>query len=144
MIFTGKAINGKFVLDNDAVFKQFLAKNEGKKLKADVTRMFGRRTTPQNKYLWGVVYKLMAAALSDMTGEPVTEEDVHREMSEKFDSTTVRVTNKETGETELFKKVKSTQEMTTIEFSTRCQKLQKWSAQFLGIDIPDPTSIHWR
>ncbi len=136
MIFTGKAINGTFFPDSPSVLEQYLMENEGKKIKVEITRIFNRRSNGQNRYLWGVVYKMMAHRLSEMTGVVVSEEDVHYEFMHKFNYPTI-IAEGRNGSTTL-SKIISSSDMTTKQMMDYCQKLQQYSAVYLEIDIPDP------
>jgi len=138
MIFNGRASNGHFIPDSPSLLKQHLLDNEDKRISIETKRSYGRRTNPQNKYLWGVVYQKIAEELTKRMGEVVAVEDVHREMSEKYKSEKTELTNKNTGETDYFKVVKSSSQDTTVEFNDRCEFLRRWAATYLGIDIPEP------
>ena len=86
-----------------------------------VTRI---RSMPQNKYYWGVVVVYICAE----TG--MDKDQVHFAMREKFLS-------KRDIDKDLII-VKSTTELTIEQFRWYIDSIQRWAAEFLNINIPDP------
>lgn len=83
------------------------------------------RTSPENKYYWGVILKMIA----DETG--ATPEDVHQEMRRMFlraGGETIPIT-------------KSTTELSTTEFEDYLSKIRMWAANFLNLIIPLPGEV---
>lgn len=137
MIFLGKIIEGKFIPDYLPAYLEYFQKNEGKKVKQEIVRIFGRRSNAQNRYVWGVQYKLIAERLTELNaGIEVTPEQVHIIMSEKFNSLKLKLA---TGDE--LSVVESTSDMTTVQFSERCKNIQQWAAMYLGLNIPDPQEM---
>lgn len=141
MIFTGRAINGSFLPDSPSMLEQHLMEMEGKKISIETKRVFNRRSNQQNKYLWAVPYKMIANELSKRLNRLVTPEDVHREMSEKYNGETETLINQATGETDNFKIIKRSSDDSTVEFEKRCEWLRRWAATYLGLDIPTPNEL---
>lgn len=89
------------------------------------------RSTPQNKYYWSVVVKI----LSEETG--YTTDEIHEIIKYKFLS-----------ERKLFREhkglqtfawiAKSTTILDTKEFEELMTKIREWASQVLGIWIPEP------
>lgn len=78
MIFHGKAKDLQFVPDNKIAWLNYLEQNDKKTLLVRIDRETGIRSSNQNNYLWGVVYKVIA----EHTG--YTENDIHEIMKRKF------------------------------------------------------------
>lgn len=75
------------------------------------------RSNPQNAYYFGVIVDM----ISQETGNEL--EETHELLKVRF--------LKPIGK-------KSTTQLTTVEFNTYIEKIQRWSAQELGCVIPDP------
>lgn len=85
------------------------------------------RSDNQNRYLWGVVYKIIA----NETGH--TEEEVHEHMKWQF-------LRKRGGRLET---VKSTTNLTTIEFEEYTENIRRFAATKLNIQIPLPNEVDY-
>lgn len=133
MIFHGRIIGGNFIADNNQAYQEYFLKNEGKKVKQEIVRIFGRRSNAQNRYVWGVMYPAIAERLTELNGIEVTVEQVHIIMSEKFNSLRLKVS---TGDEIVV--IESTSDMTTVEFNERCKNIQQWAAVNLELSVPDP------
>lgn len=93
------------------------------------------RTTSQNKYLWGVVYKTIA----DEIGEHVN--DVHELMKHKFgEQKGLRIKDK-WGHGFRASIPKSTTDYDTKEFSEYIENIRRWSLDFLNCRIPEANEI---
>ncbi len=68
-IFHGTNRDSKLFLDKGEKFKQYLAGLNGKRVQVTVEKIKHSRTNGQNRYLWGVCYKLIA----DHTGAGTDE-----------------------------------------------------------------------
>ena len=88
------------------------------------------RTTPQNRYYFGCVVKI----ISDEIG--YTPEETHQILKSLFLQRTVFVKTKD-GVNEL-RIEKSTTELTTIEMQEYFEHIAQWAAEKLGIYIPAP------
>lgn len=114
---------------NDAeLFWEMLKTYEGKRIDITITRHTEKRTTPQNKYYWGVIIKLIRN-FSLEKGYDFTEDDWHEYIISKGyfgykDSINGR-------------RAKRSHEATTIEFNEAIEKLQRdWAIK--GLILPDP------
>lgn len=86
-----------------------------------VTRI---RSMPQNKYYWGVVIPYIC----EETG--MDKDQVHYALREKF------LSKRDINTSLLI--VKSTTELTIEQFRWYIDSIQRWAAEFLHINIPDP------
>jgi len=94
------------------------------------------RSNNQNAYYWGVVINLIQQGLLDATGELRSVNDIHYNILLPLFAPINEIVNNDTGEV-LNERITSS-EMTTTQFMEFILYIQKWGAEFLGIDIPDP------
>ena len=102
--------------------------------KIDISKVRGRRSLDQNRWLWGCIYPMLRQALNAQGWEFATDEQVHEFF--KAQMAADKVVNKHTGE--VIERPGSTREMDTVTFSTYCEKLRDYGREYLGVEIPDP------
>ena len=105
----------------------------GKEVEVIVQRRRSKRSDQQNRYYWGGVVPIVCMGLNDI-GYRINEADTHEYLKATFlkDS----IVNENTGE--LLPMVGSTRKLTTVEFMEYIQDIQRWAAEFLGVNVPDP------
>lgn len=118
----GKIANGSFIPQSQRNMDNAMQILEGQNVVVTIEKPSKQRTNPQNAYLWGVPYKMIA----DETGDDV--DSVHHAMTEMFLTEPGNVV----------KKVKSTTKLSTVEFNEYVEKIIRWAAQFLGLYVPLP------
>lgn len=91
------------------------------------------RTTPQNRYLWGCVYKELQIAMNAY-GNELSVEDVHEYCKMEFNKIPVVVAGGEV----IGYKGGSTAAMNKDEFSVYLDKIFLFAAETLHITIPAP------
>lgn len=111
---------------------------EGKECFFTIEKVKKTRSNQQNRFLWGVVIPIVQQGLKDATGEYRTAENIHYNILLKMFAPEKEIINTDTGES-ITEKISSS-EMSTVEFCSYIIDIQKWSAEFLGIYIPDPNS----
>lgn len=120
----GKVEGGIINYDDKALMDSWLAKNEGREIRADFSRRNKKdRSLEQNSYYWGVLIKLIA----DEIGED-DHDAIHEFLKVKFlafDSLFIL-------------KFRSTADLSTVEFEDYCAKIRSWAWQFLGVFLPKP------
>lgn len=95
------------------------------------------RSNQQNKYLWAVVYSVIAGEI----GEDV--ETVHQICGQKFLSERITISGDNSPETEeTFVITKSTTKLNTVEFSAYTEAIRHWAWHELNISIPEPDSVN--
>lgn len=131
-IWPGMVENGKLVLDHDIAFKVYLHQLDGS-VELIVRRTRRQRSEPQNDYYWGVVIKM----ISDYIGED--NQKVHEDMKYMFlkDISHKTINNRVLE----FVRIKSTTELSTVEFVEYTEEIKRWAAQFLALNIPDPNQV---
>ena len=127
-IWQGKAISGHAKMDNQRDFTMYLCSLEGKTIDVTVENHRTKRSTPQNSYLWGVVYEVIARH----TG--YSSDQVHDLMRYQF----LRV---EDGRTPGLYTITSTAKLSKDEFSTYIEEIKLWASEFLSVYIPSPDEV---
>lgn len=92
------------------------------------------RTTPQNAYLWAVVYPMLLTGLQQTGWEFTNCEQVHQFFKQHVAGE--HIINYKTGEVVTLPN--STAAMTTQEFETYIDRLRNYADQYLNIEIPEP------
>lgn len=122
----GTTQQGNLQIKDREAFKTYLTTIQG-----DIELVVGKRkrgrSDAQNRYLWGVVYKLICQE----TG--YRDEEIHELMLEKF---APRRFMELGGKSE--KVVKRSSKMDKIEFSEYVESIKQWAAEVLSLYIPDP------
>ena len=124
--WTGEIVDGKFHVDNRELFMQALSQLSGA-VEIEVRPVHDRRSSKQNRYLWGVVYK----TLSDQLG--YTPEEMHEICKIKFN-----LKKYDLPDGEHIEAGGSTRGMDTAEFSRYTDEIRDWASQFLSCYIPEP------
>jgi hypothetical protein len=126
-------VNGKFKRNLNRI-QQVVKSLEGKEVKVVISQVFKKRSERQNNYYWGVVIPIMQNTMLD-TGNAMDIDDIHLMLRVKFLKQIISI-NEETGE--VAERVKSTTELSTIEFMDFVSKVRFWAIDFFGVEIPEP------
>lgn len=92
------------------------------------------RTNQQNKWYHSCIVKSFSDYWSDVSGEPVTAEQAHEWLADKF--LTYTVTNEDTGE--FIEITKSTSKLNTKEMVDYCELCRNYLAESCHVIVPDP------
>jgi DNA gyrase inhibitor GyrI len=115
--------------------KQVLEKLEGKSVKVNIELDNPKRSTPQNRYYWGVVIPYMQQGLKGI-GYHFDQQKAHEFIKENTVTCLEMVAHPETGEVK--KLIKSTTDLSVPEFIEWMEEIKLLAAEFLGVIIPDP------
>lgn len=122
-LFYGKVEHGRIVLQNRDGFASLIARLNGCEIDIELRKHRRNRTTLQNAYYWSVVVGMV----SESTGYlPCEAHDALRQMF-LTDNTD-----------QLLPRVRSTTDLTTIEFSEYVAHCVQFAAEKLELVIPDP------
>lgn len=129
MTFYGKIIMGE---TSTPVIKLYDANNFqelkyrllGKEIELQLKKKTKKRSNPQNAYYWGCVLTVFGNALG------YTAEEMHLICADKF------LKYYEIGKP--FPRIRSTTELSTVQFNEYCSQIQIWASTDFGIYIPDP------
>ena len=106
--------------------------DEGTVVDVVVEKKRRRRSIQQNKYLWAVVYSLIAEHAG------YTTDEVNEWVKQEFlDGKQVEIGGK------IHEAHTSTKDLNTVEFETLTERLRRWSAEFLNCTIPEPNQTEW-
>jgi len=94
-----------------------------------IKRLTYPRSNQQNRYLWGVVYSVIAGEL----GEDTTT--VHQICGQRFLYEIIEVAGEE------YRITKSTTKLSTTEFNLYVEQIRQWAYHELNINIPEPDSV---
>lgn len=93
------------------------------------------RSLQQNKWYWGVIVQLFYEFLRDQDYEITSPDAAHGFIAAKL--LREELINPATGEV-IGRRIRSTTELSTAEFSDYCERARAWLADFFGIVCPDP------
>lgn len=132
---TTSIVNGLFKRNRNLVLNAIKSFND-----KDVVISFSKpkksRSNNQNSFYWGVVLPLVQKGLIDATGELRSNDNIHYRILLPLFAPTNEIINVDTGE--CINERLTSSEMTTTQFCEYIIEIQKWAAEFLGIDIPSP------
>ncbi len=130
--YVGKVTAGKLMFDNRDRYDREITLLNDCNVEIRITKKYDKRTTPHNKYYWGVIVKRIREGMMDASGEPHSEEEVHDFLKMRF-SVKKTVTNIETGEQIEF--IVSTAKMDSVQFMEYITCCKQFARDFLNIDI---------
>lgn len=96
---------------------------------------YRKRSLPQNAYYWSVMVPMIRDGLYNNGFDDVTDnEDAHEVIKMEF--LTRRIVSKQTGDVKDI--YGSTTKLSITEFNQFIEKVCKWAAEYLGVNIPSP------
>jgi len=102
---------------------------EGLEVEIIIRKKRSKRSIQQNKYLWGVVYKLIAR----YTG--YNEEEIHELCKALFLKKHLQIGKKR------YTTVGSTTDLSTVEFENYTSEIRQWASMELDVFIPLPNEV---
>jgi hypothetical protein len=94
---------------------------------------YDKRSNQQNRYYFGLVVPLIQNGIKDL-GTELTKEETHEFLKSQFNLS--EIVNHDTGETVSIPL--STTRLNKEQFGEYIEKIQRFAAEFLSIEIPDP------
>lgn len=128
-------LNGKFKRNINQILEA-VNSFEGKECFFTIEPAKKIRSNNQNRYYWGICLPIVQQGLKDCTGEYRTAENIHYNILLKMFSPEKEIVNLDSGEC-ITEKISSS-DMSTTDFMTYIMEIQKWSAEFLNVQIPNP------
>ena len=132
---TTSVVNGVFKRNRNLVLQAIQSFN-GKEVVITFSKPKKSRSNNQNAFYWGAVLPLVQKGLLDATGELRSNDNIHYKILLPLFAPLNEIVNTDTGECIIERLTSS--EMTTTQFCEYIMEVQKWGAEFLGIDIPSP------
>ena len=130
-IFSGRVENGRLVIENLDKFREYLTTLQDRVQIIVRKPKKKQRSNEQNRYLWGVCYKL----LSEWSGD--TTEEWHEICKQMFVEPTKKIIDGNTYEIR-----KSSTALNTKEFTDYIEKIRRFGAEH-GVIIPDPDQTYY-
>lgn len=124
---------GSLSIHNRQRLLEWARQYPGKNVVIKFERKGSKRSSPQNRYYWGVVIREITIRLRELGHQWLNDEDVHDMMKLKFNHEQIV-----SEEGEVLELPKSTTALTKTQFAEYVDNIRMWAAGFLGIDIPDP------
>lgn len=137
--YKATAVNGTLKITNKQGLVKDLQSLEGTDLILTLEKQKKSRSNQQNRFMWGVIVPIIRQGLIEV-GYPryeVTTEFVHDYLKENF-CPKKEIINEDTGE--IITAPPSTANLSTVEFMEYFEDIQRWSAEFLNVVIPDPNT----
>jgi hypothetical protein len=136
LIFKAKAIGGALKITNRERLVKVLNNLEGKDLVLTLEKQTTKRSDEQNGYYWSVVVPMVKDGLIDLgfDRDELDKDTVHDYLKDRF--LKKDLVNEDTGE--VITIVQSSKKIDTVQFNEYVADIQRWAAEFLGIEIPDP------
>lgn len=136
--YFGKVENGKLKITNRKGMLSDLQCFEGKSVELTLSRRRNTRSNQQNAYMWGCVIPIVRQGLIDAgwEREKVNSAEVVHELLKDMFCPREEVVNENTGE--VMRLPSTTTNITTTQMMEYIADIQRWGAEFLGIQIPDP------
>ena len=120
-IFTGIVVNGNFESDKKS-FSDYIRTFNNHRVEVIIRKPKTSRSDNQSRYYFGVVVELLAKELG------YDKDEIHEILKYKF------LQSNAMG----MPYVKSTTKLSTGEFEDYLEKIRRWAAEFLNINIPLP------
>jgi len=121
-IFTGSVDNGGLKFDRRSSVDEYIGTLIGQRVEVIIRKPRTKRSDVQNSYYWGVVIELLSKELG------YDKDEMHEILKYKF------LQSNAMG----MPYVKSTTKLSTGEFEDYLEKIRRWAAEFLNINIPLP------
>ena len=125
----GKVIAGRRKL------MQALQSLSGQRVLLTIEKYKRKRTSSQNRYLHGVVFPMLQQRLLDLGWKEAVSIEWVKDLI-KYQFLKMETVNEKTGE--VITSIRATSSLTTSEMMDFIADIQQWSAETLGLYIPDP------
>lgn len=134
-------INGVPKFDDREKMIEDLKQFKLKRVVFEIYRFVKKRSNPQNAYYWSVVVPILMDGFKGVGHfDLTTSASVHNWMK----ATYLRdIVESEIEGVESLQTIRSTSDLNSIEFYDIMEELQRFGAEFLGVNIPDPDP-NWR
>lgn len=125
--------SGVLSIVNRKNFDADILELSGKYVVIEVKARRSTRSDAQNRYYWGCVVPMVRVALKDI-GHKLSIEDTHLFLRSRFlKEEMVNDDGEVIGEL-----IKHTSQLTKSQFSDYTEEIKQFSAEYLGLIIPDP------
>ncbi len=101
-------------------------------------KLFSKRSNKQNAYHWAYLMAEFVRGYKESTGVVIKDEKAHEMMRIKFLTVTETIINIKTGEVSHIDYVRSSTELTTVEFMEWEDEIGKFITEWFGYEILKP------
>lgn len=122
---------GELRLSDPVAWRAAVSRHRGRQVWVTVVRQQHNRTMPQNRYYFGVVVDLIAGYIGE------GRDETHELLKAKF----LPARDVELLDGQRLTMPPSTRNLTVEEFTAYIERVRVWSAQFLGLSIPDANQV---
>ena len=129
-----KVENGRLSV-NRAALSRAMQDFEGKEVTITIARKKKSRSNEQNRYYWSCVVCIVRDCLRDV-GHRLTIEETHLLLRTKFLSAPLLLNDSG----EFIEHIKSTTELSTIDFSNYISDICSWVYEMFNVNIPEPNT----
>ena len=138
--YYGRVKNGKIELPKKRFKAEVVSAFEGRRIEVIVQRKRNYRSSPQNRYYFGVVVPIILNAFIDLghdlqSGKKAHVEMIHEFLKERFLDNGERIADANGEEIVL---PPTTTKCSTVEFMEYLDRITMWAAESLHIAIPEP------
>lgn len=127
--FIGKIKQGAFIPRDQEKYHLWLSSLEDKDVELTLNKLTRERTNQQNRLMWFYI-RLISAE----TG--YTEDEVYALLKSIFLKEYKDIKNKR------YTVIRSTADLTTVEFAKFIEQTKEWSAKEIGLFLPEPENIN--
>lgn len=122
-------------LVNRELMLRDIASYKSKEIVITVEKNKDQRSSSQNRYYWGFCIQLATIKINEL-GNEYTENDTHEMFKSLFLTVSTQIACEETGEL-IYEgsRVKSTTDLNSVEFSDYIEKITRWCAEYLDLNI---------
>jgi len=138
MTYYGGVSDGVLKISDRKRFDSEIKMFEGKRVEISIKKSKKTRSNPQNSYYWGVVIPCVLNGLTDLGNAGLTNDIVHSFLKDRFIQEGAEIIIPKTAEVI---KMKTTTTLSTTQMMGYIADIQQFSAEILGVVIPDPTPI---
>jgi len=131
----GHIRNGKLHIDKRKQVNEAISLSEDCQIKVVISKLYGKRSTEQNGYYWGVIVNIWQDIMIEATGEHFNIDEMHEFLKQNFNSEDVVCEN--TGM--ILRKIKSTTKNTTVDQEDYHQKCRDAAWENFNVEIPLPS-----
>jgi hypothetical protein len=136
LTYHGRIVQGNIQFVHALRMQEELSTWDGKPVVVTVEKRKSKRSSQQNRYLWGVLYAAAREAFIDAGNYGISVEDIHDFFKSRYLRNGQEVVIPKTGE--VLDMPPSTTKLSTGEMMEYIMEIQKFLAEYFSVVIPDP------
>lgn len=112
----------------------FIEQLNGRSIYVEIGPVYGGRSNNQNRYYWGVIVRVLKAAILEAWGDDLSSDEVHDIL--KKECNYIERVNVSTGE--ILKIPRSTTNQSTVEAEDYYERCRRWIYEWFNLVVPLP------